>query len=616
MPHSTRCWVTAVGIVILVLTWTGASQGGAGKLKPAKPRFVPGEILVKWQRSVPELERREVGEASGAARVLARWDDVEHVRLKPGVTTEQAIERLTDHPLVAWVEPNGLMEVYTPPVNDPLFADQWNLLNTGQVLGAPPSPGTPDADIDAELAWLLSQGSSSVIVASIDTGVDYLHEDLDGNMWTNPGEIPGNGFDDDGNGKIDDVYGWDFGCTPEGQANGECSPSNVRLGSGHGTNTTGVFGAETNNGFGVAGAAYRIRIMALKADDPGPSTWISNAAATQAVNYAIAKDADVINASWGGDVYYQALYEAISNANAAGILFVNAAGNLSADLDAHPPRYPQMYDLPNIVVVASTTHQDGLGSGTNWGAVSVDLGAPGSGIRTTNYLGGYGSYSGTSMAAPHVTAVAALMRAIDPNVSVAAMKSTLLANVDPLTALNGKTVTGGRLNAACTLEAQVRNGAPSAAMVAPNGGGTLTVGTTASIQWNVTDVCGGVSFVDIKVSRTGLNGTYDTILDDTYNDGVQNWVVTGPASAGFNVYFKVVGSDPAGHTAEDISNAGSKIVSCGLCQQSYCTGADMGCQATGSCGAGGCCHYTCGVFMPGCVDPECPPNVCGGCGGW
>ena len=299
--------------------------------------------------------------------------------------------------------------------------------NTGQ------SEGTADADMDAPEAWDITTGSSDIVVAVIDTGVDYNHPDLNDNMWVNVAELNGVAdYDDDENGYVDDIYGFDF-------INNEGDPYDDH---GHGTHCSGTIAAEGNNGDGVVGVNWNAKIMALKflgSDGSGDTLD-----AIDAINYAIDNGADIMSNSWGGGSFSQALKDTISVANDEGILFVTAAGNSRKNTDRRP-HYPSSYDVPNIISVAATDHNDALAGFSNYGPNSVDLGAPGVDILST-YPDGYAWGDGTSMAAPHVAGAAALIMAQNPEISVADLKAKILDSVDPVSALNGITVTGGRLN--------------------------------------------------------------------------------------------------------------------------------------------------------------------------
>jgi subtilisin family serine protease len=389
--------------------------------------YVPGEILIKFTPGARGLEKASARAQVNALKLRTFRSGAEHWRLGPGQGVGRAVERLGRNPNVQYVEPNYILTADVIP-NDPRFDELWGMRNTGQ------TGGTADADIDADMAWGVSTGSHSVLVAVIDTGIDYNHPDLAANIWTNPGEIPGNGIDDDGNGYPDDVHGYDF-------YNDDGDPFDDH---GHGTHCAGTIGGIGDNGIGVAGVNWNVTIMGLKFLSSGGSG--STADAVAAVDYSVMMGVDLTSNSWGGGSYSQALYDAIAGANANEMAFVAAAGNGYADNDASP-HYPSSYDLPNVIAVAATDHDDAKAAFSNWGATSVDLGAPGVDILSTLPGNNYGPNSGTSMATPHVAGVAALIRAVSPAVPVGQLKSVLLNATDPVASMAGRTVSGGRLNA-------------------------------------------------------------------------------------------------------------------------------------------------------------------------
>ena len=271
---------------------------------------------------------------------------------------------LTADPGILYAEPDYALQLTETLPNDPQFGQLWGLHNTGQ------TGGTPGADISAPEAWDSFTGSASVVIASIDTGVDYTHPDLAANMWVNPGEIAGDGLDNDGNGYVDDLYGIDA-------PNGDSDPMDDH---GHGTHTAGTMGGVGDNAVGVAGVNWDVQIMAVKFLDAGGSGWTSDAVTcleyitmmktTYGVNVVAS------NNSWGGGGYSTALEDAIRASNDAGIMFVAAAGNYAMDNDAYP-FYPASYDLDGVISVAATDHNDQMAGFSNWGLTSVDLGAPG-----------------------------------------------------------------------------------------------------------------------------------------------------------------------------------------------------------------------------------------------
>lgn len=337
--------------------------------------------------------------------------------------------RLAAEPDVLYAEPDYLQRADRIP-NDPRFGEQWSLDNTGQTQGA------PDADIDAPEAWDLGLGNP-ILLGIIDTGIDSLHPDLAANLWTNPGEIPGNGLDDDSNGYIDDIHGWDF-------VQWDNQPFDE---NGHGTHVAGIAAAIGNNGIGVAGVHWSAQLVPLRflnADGVG-----STSSAVLALQYAVRMGIPITNNSWGGGPFSQALHDAITAASDSGMLFVAAAGNNGKNTDI-TPHYPSSYDLDAIISVAATNHADRLANEllwrSNFGYRSVDLGAPGVEVLSTWPGADYKVLSGTSMAAPHVAGAAALLWSEHPELTNLQVKARLLATTDKLPDLLQTTVSGGRLN--------------------------------------------------------------------------------------------------------------------------------------------------------------------------
>jgi len=310
--------------------------------------------------------------------------------------------------------------------DDPSISELWGLDNTGQ------TGGTSDADIDAPEAWDLTTGSSDVLVAVIDTGIDLDHPDLVENLWVNPNEIPNNGIDDDLNGFIDDVYGWDF-------ANDDASPQDD---DDHGTHCSGTIGAVGNDLNGITGVNWNVSIMAVKFLGTSGGTTSD---AIDAVNYTTLMGVDLTSNSWGGGGFSSLLEAAIQNAGDNDILFVAAAGNDSSNNDSITS-YPTNYEIETVISVAATDHNDQLSSFSNFGSNTVDLGAPGTSVYST-VIDGYDHFSGTSMATPHVSGVICLMKSLSPNLSAIELKTVLMDNVDPLSSLASITISGGRLNA-------------------------------------------------------------------------------------------------------------------------------------------------------------------------
>lgn len=319
--------------------------------------------------------------------------------------------------------------------NDPLFGDQWALSNTGQ------DGGTARADLDALNAWANTKGSEEVVVAVLDTGVDYKHADLMGNMWVRPANLPR--YFDDELGEFNDLNGFD----------GTDGLSDPMDDNGHGTHCAGIIGAEGDNGIGVSGINQKVQIMPLKFLGRGGSGSTEDAIA--AINYAIERKKDgvslrIISASWGSTARSQALEDVIKAAGDAGILFIAAAGNDGTNNDARP-HFPSNYDLPNVISVAALDRNNKLASFSNFGVKTVHIAAPGKEIVSTWLGDNYREASGTSMATPYVSGVAALIIASDPTISMKDLRTRLLNSVDKQDSLKGKVSSGGSLCAANAL---------------------------------------------------------------------------------------------------------------------------------------------------------------------
>ena len=341
------------------------------------------------------------------------------------------IKALKDTGQFDFVEPDYLITVSGTP-SDGAFVDGrlWGLRNTGQ------NGGVSGVDIDAVRAWDITTGSANVVVAVIDTGIRYTHQDLQGQMWINEDEVAGNGVDDDNDGYVDNIYGIDA-------VNNDGDPMDD---NSHGTHCAGTIGASANDVHPHVGVAWNVKLMACKFLSGGG--WGYTSGAVQCVDWAVANGANVLSNSWGGGGFSQALHDAISSARDQGVLFVAAAGNSGANAD-EDPHYPSNYDLDNVISVAAMDRHGNLASWSNYGAESVDLAAPGVEIysATADSDSAYANYSGTSMACPHVAGVSALLVARYPGVTVAELRQRLLSAVVPMDSLNGKVVTGGRVNA-------------------------------------------------------------------------------------------------------------------------------------------------------------------------
>ena len=561
-PSST--WLSLAVFVLFVLTLFIASalppsskaiqQDGGVSQKRRRPEFVPGEALVRYRSErIAKRQGQQTLFSSAGRQLSIRVEDFDGSDLVPGLRlarvaaedTLAAIEALKNQPDVLYAEPNYIVHADVTP-NDPRFLS--NELYGLTKIGAP-------------AAWDTTTGSHSIVVGVVDEGIDSSHPDLLANIWTNPAESA-NGLDDDGNGFVDDINGYNF------STNSGTIPA-----ENHATHVAGTIGATGNNSTGVVGVNWQVRLMSLKFLG-GPTGGTANA--IRASNYARqmlelwnssagTKGANVrvLNNSWGDAPFSQSLLDAINGLNQAGILFVAAAGNFPDDPEPDNdlvPHYPGNYDAPNVISVASTDSADALSSFSHFGLTSVHIGAPGSGILSTTTNNTYSVMGGTSMATPHVSGAAALLLAANPNLTTTKLKSLLIFNGDPVASLAGKTLTGRRLSIANSMQTLNGNdvtppGTPTNFHINSQNGRLLNIGWTASgddgavgqaslYELTFTDAITGavntlkriipaapgvVQAVDVKFPYRHTSGTLTLrSLDNSGNEGV-------PATTGVSV---------------------------------------------------------------------------------
>lgn len=348
-------------------------------------------------------------------------------------TLEDVLLKLNAEVDIEYAEPDYIRKISTAPEAEPYYRYLWGLKNTTRA----------GIDINVESAWNVTQGNENVVVGILDSGIDFNHIDIKPNIWTNIKEIPNNGIDDDSNGYIDDFYGWDF----------LYNNNNSFDSNGHGSHIAGTIAAPVNN-LGIVGVAPSVKVMALKVGDN--EGYIYTSAIISAINYATKMGVKIFNSSYGGEYYSQAEMDAMKRANA---LFIAASGNgeyngyenvgVNNDLK---PQYPANYDLPNVISVASVSETGEISKFSNYGVTSVDIAAPGEYIFSTILSNTYSYYSGTSMAAPHVAGVAALLLSYKNDLTIADLRKYLLGSPNKLSSLNGKVVTGGMVNATGSLK--------------------------------------------------------------------------------------------------------------------------------------------------------------------
>lgn len=465
-------WVLSFGVG-LNSSWAGEAHKSHAKPSKAGAEMAPGRIIVKFKTELasgPDEESisgpivaRGVEAAIGlsvdaqsaldriGARVEQKYTEIglHRVTVDETMSVGQAIESLYRSGAVEYAEPDFVFKTNVVP-NDPYFSYLWGMNNTGQV------SGNADADIDAPEGWNQITSAAGVVVAVIDTGVDYTHEDLSANMWRNSKETNcSDGIDNDGNGYVDDCYG----------INSITGGGNPMDDHGHGTHCAGTIGAKGNNGKGVAGVAWITKIMALKFLGSSGSGYTTDA--IECINYAISiKKRDklskmILSNSWGGSEYTQALYDAIQAAQSNNILFVAAAGNNYQDSDIYPA-YPATYNLPGIISVGASDSYDQKPSFSNWGAQSVDIFAPGYNVYSCKPGNSYQYMSGTSMATPHVAGASAIIWTKFPTQSALGVKAIVLNGAEdgratPAPYFEAKCVTEGRLNLLNSVNSAIQN---------------------------------------------------------------------------------------------------------------------------------------------------------------
>lgn len=461
-------------------------------------------VLVVFKPGVSKQERTAVLKTHGVSIRYADSDGLDRrsrhladgriaeIAVPKGVNRDALLKKLSKHKSISIAEPNYIIkaisterQLATPA--DPRFGDLWGLHNTGQ------AGGLVDADIDAPEAWDITKGSRDTIIGIIDTGMDYNHPDLAANRWVNPGEIAGNGVDDDNNGVVDDVYGFSAFSNNGDPFDGE----------GHGTHVAGTIGAVGDNGVGVTGVNWNVTL--LPCQFLGPDGTGSTAGAIACIDYFTnlkvnhGVNVRATNNSWGGGGYSEALKLAIQAGNNAEILFIAAAGNSAQNADV-TPHYPAGYDLPGIVAVASTDRNDNMSGFSTFGPTTVDVAAPGSAILSTLPGNTYGSLSGTSMATPHVAGAAGLIWSLSPHLNINEVKQILLESGESLPALAGKILSGKRINLDQALAAA--DPVPGFGLGLTPARQQVTAGQNAQFNLAVSDIADWEGSVNFSVSSS------------------------------------------------------------------------------------------------------------------
>ena len=516
----------ASALLVALFASTAAAQLNPGQVEPAdlspakklliadpSLEFDPYSVLVRFHEGTSQVDIDRAMASIGGS-LLKKYDLVPGlVQIGIAGRVEDALAVLSRNRAVAYAEPDYVVREHAVIPNDPSFGQLWGMRNTGQTVNA--DPGVAGADCRATDAWGVLTGNPNFVVAIIDSGTLTTHVDLAANIWVNPGEIAGNGIDDDANGYIDDTKGWDFFSVDNNPDDG-----------GHGTHTAGTVGAVGNNGIGVAGVAWSCKLMALRFIGP---TGGFTSDAILAVQYATRKNVKVSNNSWGGGAFSQALFDAIGASRTVGHVFVASAGNNGANGDISPS-YPAAYNLDNIISVAATDNNDARASFSNYGATSCDLGAPGVNTYST-YGTTYAFLSGTSMAGPHVAGAAALVYIQNPTWTYTQVKAKILGTARPIAALAGLCVTGGVLDVNACLGGAAPNTAPTVTITSPAAASsTFTQGVAVTFTGSATDLQDGALTAGMTwtSSLQGVIGTGGSFTTSTLSLGTH--VITARAT--------------------------------------------------------------------------------------
>lgn len=429
-----------LSVALMLSLFTGAFA--TTTTAKSESKYVPNQLLVQYRANVSEVEKENVRANNGASKIeRVRAQDKNKGDLDLLAVNNADIfavaKQLAQNPAVEYAEPNWIHTIEAT-ATDPYYTNGslWGMYGAGT------SPANQYGS-NAAAAWAAGYtGSSTVYVGIIDEGIQLTHPDLSGQVWTNPWDA-NDGVDNDGNGYVDDINGWDFAANDKTIYDG----GNRGRSDDHGTHVSGTIGGKMN-GAGVTGMNWNVRLISGKFLG---ATGGTSANAVKAVDYFTdlktrhGLNIVATNNSWGGGGYSQALYDAISRSNNVGILFIAAAGNSGTNNDT-TASYPSNYDLPNVIAVAAISNTGALASFSQYGATTVDIGAPGVGIFSSTAFNLYESYNGTSMATPHVTGAAALYASTHPGATAAQIKNALLSSAVPTASLAGKTTTGGRLD--------------------------------------------------------------------------------------------------------------------------------------------------------------------------
>ncbi len=518
---------------ILCSCWLGFALAATSWTAQADVEVVPGEYVVKLKSGHFLMNEDYLIQSLGATEgeMISQVSQAMLIKRDPNEPMENVLSSLSSHPLIEYIEPNFIYTIggtgETIETNDPELGQLWGLINEGQTINR--SVGVPGVDVNAGRAWTIQTGSRDVIVAVIDTGIDTDIPDLKNNLWVNEAEYHGlPQVDDDGNGFVDDIYGYDFVSN-----RGRLIDDN-----GHGSHCAGTIGAEGNNGIGISGVAWNVRLMGIKFLSGRGGGSLADA--IKSIDYATQMGAHIMSNSWGGGGFSRALKESIERANDAGIIFIAAAGNSSANND-RVDSFPANYDVPNVVSVAAINNKGELARFSSYGATKVHIGAPGVDILSTT-PSGLRMFSGTSMATPHVSGVAALLLSNEPDLGMLELKDRLLNTARPVSHLSGRVATGGIVDAYYALtnsEPEPDPNDPAMWEKMP-----VNISTPHPYPNNFTESwtveVPGASRLAVHFTRFETEAGYDRV---TFKDGDGNIIDIWSGNRGRNVFSPVVQGD-------------------------------------------------------------------------
>ncbi|MBT3237112.1 MAG: S8 family serine peptidase [Bdellovibrionales bacterium] len=537
-----------VQYIILLTAILTLNAFALGKMDLTKP-YIPGEFVVKLNDSINKAALLSHDDFNIVELID---DDLAVVARDQGEKAILGIRTLQRTNLFKIVEPNFIYTINEMP-NDPNFNQAWGLYNFGQI-DSKNNTGVAGVDINALAAWDFTTGSPEIIVGIVDTGVNYLHPDLKSNIWTNLAEQNGvAGVDDDGNGYIDDIHGYDFIANKPDPMDDH----------GHGSHVAGVIGASGNNGVGISGINWKVKIMALKF--MGSHGGGSLSSAIKAIRYGTKMGAHITNNSWGGGGHSQLLKDTIQEAYQNSVLFVAAAGNDGENSDLNP-KYPANYQVPNIISVAAIDNRGRLANFSNYGTKNVHVAAPGVNIYSTVLGSQYESMSGTSMASPHVTGVAALLLSDHPSLTVDELKKRIINFAAPLASLRKKVTSEKMVSAYHALISQPAPNDPNDPIYWE--GRTETISTGHNYLQNMDRSwlikVDGAKSLAVKFSRFEIESLYDQVIFYDRNDTIlaiwsgRHHEEFSPVAFGDTLKIRLISDAKIEHYGFDISKTAFK----------------------------------------------------------